>query len=108
MAYDEVLAERVRDQLVEKSITEKRMFGGWAVMWRGNLLAGVIGDDLVARVRPAAMSEALALRGARPFDFAGRPMKGWLYVAQGALEDDSDLCMWIERCLSFVGTLPPK
>lgn len=108
MSVDSVLVERVRDQLADKRIVEKRMFGGWGVMWRGNLLVGVMGEDLIARVGTEAMADALARPGARPFDFTGRPMRGWVFVGADALEDDGDLRAWLERCEAFVATLPEK
>jgi hypothetical protein len=84
------------------------MFGGVAWMERGNLVVGVLGDDMIARVGPAATQAALQEEGVRPFDFTGRPMNGWVVVAQEALADDEDLAAWVERCRGFVRTLPEK
>ena len=108
MAYDEALAERIRDRLTEMpGVTDKRMFGGIAFMTDGNMTVGVTGDDLMVRVGPDATEEALAQPGARPFDMTGRPMRGWV-VVDGAELDDDVLSEWIERARSFVATLPPK
>jgi len=106
MAYDEGLAERVRDLLPDAE--EKRMFGGVAWMERGNLVVGVLGDDVIARVGPVASDAALAEDGVRPFDFTGRPMKGWVVVAQEALAEDEDLETWVARCRAFTDGLPAK
>lgn len=106
MAFDEGLAERIRELL--PNATEKRMFGGVAWMERGNLVVGVLGDDMIARVGPAATAAALREDGARPFDFTGRPMNGWVVVAQEALAEDADLAAWVERCRGFTRTLPAK
>lgn len=109
MAYDEVLAERLDDLASElEGVTHKKMFGGWGLMYRGNLLIGVIGDQVCARVGPDAYAEALAQPHAREFDFTKRPMKGWVFVAPEGLESDADLKSWFDRCLAFVGKLPPK
>ncbi|MHB8633902.1 MAG: TfoX/Sxy family protein [Thermoplasmatota archaeon] len=105
MAYDEGLAERLRERLPEAR--EKEMFGGVAFMERGNLVAGVHGDELIARVGPKQL--ALAQRpGARPFAVGGRPMGGWILVAPEAVAEDSDLDEWLASCRAFTDTLPDK
>ena len=109
MAFDEGLAQRVREALGERpDLTEKKMFGGVAFMSSGNMLVGVISDELICRVGPAAMDDALAEPGARIFDLTGRPMSGWVQVAGDAIAEDHDLAEWIERADRFVATLPPK
>ena len=108
MAYDEGLAERVRDRLADvPGVTDKRMFGGIAFLTDGNMTVGVTGDDLLVRVGPEATDAALARPGARLFDMTGRPMRGWV-VVDGAELDDDVLVEWIELARSFVATLPPK
>lgn len=109
MAYDETLAERACVALDDlPDITTRKMFGGLAIMWNGNMLAGVIGDELMARVGPDHFDELLAAPGAREMDFAGRPMRGMLYVSAAAVADDEGLDLWIRRCRDFVSSLPPK
>ncbi len=109
MAYDEILADRVLaavDDLAD--ITTRKMFGGLAVMWRGNMLVGVVNDDLMVRVGPDRFEGLRAEPGAREMDFTGRPSRGMLYVSAGAVGRDADLDTWIERAREFVATLPPK
>ncbi|MFS8096030.1 TfoX/Sxy family protein [Lentzea alba] len=109
MAYDEGLAHRLGSALGGlPGINEKKMFGGIAFLWNGNMLVGVIGDDLIARVGPEAQADALAAPGARVFDFTGRPMKGWVIVDGSAVSEDEVLDDWIARCRDFVEALPPK
>jgi hypothetical protein len=108
MAYDEVLAERVRDRLRDVvEVTEKKMFGGLAFLTHGNMTVGVHGDDLIARIDPARTDAALARPGVRPFDITGRPMRGWILVAGEAL-DDGALDSWVAEAGAFVATLPAK
>jgi TfoX/Sxy family transcriptional regulator of competence genes len=108
VAYDEALAERVRDRLAAMpGVTDKRMFGGLAFLTEGNLTVGVTGDDLLVRVGRDAEEEALARPGARRFDITGRPMAGWV-VVDGAMLDDDALLDWLDRARAFVDTLPPK
>ena len=108
IAYDDELADRVRHILGPRASEEKNMFGGLAFLFDGNMAVGVLGEDLVARVGPDAEEESLALPGARPMDFTGRPMKGWIFVESGAVSEDDALGSWIDRSLDFVGTLEPK
>jgi hypothetical protein len=109
MAYDEGMAQRLRESLTDVSeLSEKKMFGGLAFLLAGNLCVGVIGDELVARVGPAAFPDAVARAGARPFDFSGRPMKGWIMVRPEGFEDDDVLGDWVGRSLEFARSLPPK
>ena len=108
MAYDDALAQRVRDQMTDApGVSEKTMFGGLAFLTAGNMTVGVHGDDLIARIDPETMDAALAEPGVRPFDMTGRPMRGWVLVASGGLTDQ-ELERWIARARSYVGTLPPK
>jgi TfoX/Sxy family transcriptional regulator of competence genes len=109
MAFDEGLAQRLRERLADTgAVVEKRMFGGLAFMVDGNMCVGVMGEELIARVGPEATEAALGRPGSRLFDFTGRPMKGWVMVEPGALEDDDTLVGWVELALAYVRTLPPK
>jgi TfoX/Sxy family transcriptional regulator of competence genes len=108
MAFDDALAERIRDRVRDAAgIHEKRMFGGLAFLTDGNMTVGVHGDDLIVRLAPAETDTALTESGVRPFDITGRPMRGWVLVAGEVLDDDV-LDDWIERARAFVATLPPK
>ena len=84
------------------------MFGGLAVMRNGHMLAGVMGDDLMARVGPDAYQECLEEPGASPMDFTGRPLKGMITVAGDSVASDESLAAWVARCRAFVESLPPK
>jgi TfoX N-terminal domain len=109
MAFDEGLAQRIREQLAGTSgLAERKMFGGLSFLVDGNLCAGVIGDELIARVGPDATEAALGRPGSHLFDFTGRPMKGWIAVDPGGLEADDALAAWLDDALRFVRTLPPK
>jgi TfoX/Sxy family transcriptional regulator of competence genes len=109
MAYSEALAERIRVALGrEADLTERKMFGGIAFMVRGNMCAGVVGDDLMLRVGPERYEDALARSGARPMDFTGRPMKGMVYVDARAIKSDLELQESLDVALGFVRGLPAK
>jgi TfoX/Sxy family transcriptional regulator of competence genes len=108
VAYDDVLADRLRDRLAGRpAMTEKRMFGGLGFLYHGNMLVGVTGDDLLARLGPGAAEAALAEPGVRPFTMGARTSRGWVVVAGEALDDDA-LDRWVQRARAFVETLDPK
>jgi len=109
MTFDEGLAKRVRSLLRgEHSFKEKRMFGGLAFMVNGHMCCGIVGEDLVVRVGADAYSAALSQPRARPMDFTGRPMRGFVYVGPRGYHSTSTLRSWIRRGLRFVLSLPPK
>ena len=109
MAFDQGLAQRIREQLATTGgVAEKQMFGGLAFLVDGNMCVGVIGEELIARIGLDATNSALERPGSRLFDFGGRPMKGWITVDPAALEDDDALAAWIDDALGFVHTLSPK
>src|SRR5687767_7264078 len=109
MAFDEFLGGRVRTALSARSdVAEKQMFGGLAFMVAGNMCVGVIGDDLMVRVGPAGDADALAEPHARPMDFSGRPMKGYVYVAPAGVETEAMLTAWVERAVTHALALPAK
>jgi TfoX/Sxy family transcriptional regulator of competence genes len=116
VAYDPHLAERLRDLLAAEQtavtqqtvVTEKVMFGGLAFLVGGNMCCGVVGDELVARVGRNAAADALEQPGARPMDFTGRPMAGWVMVGPDGTGNDDSLAAWVRRALAFVEQLPAK
>jgi TfoX/Sxy family transcriptional regulator of competence genes len=108
MAYDEALAVRIRKAVGDgPEISERKMFGGLAVMHNGNMVCGVVGDELMVRVGPDAYNDALAQPHARPMDFTGRPMRGMVYVGVDGIEG-GQLDAWVERGVRYAETLPPK
>ncbi|WP_351230937.1 TfoX/Sxy family protein [Streptomyces sp. NPDC002133] len=109
MAYDEGLAQRIRQHLgAQDDITEKRMFGGLSFLCHGNMAVGVVGDEMIVRVGPDSTEAALARPGARAFDFGSRPVRGWVTVAASALAQDAFLLAWIDEGHDYALGLPPK
>lgn len=109
MPFDEGLAQRIREVLVDAlNMEEKRMFGGIAFLHRGNLACGIVHDDLVVRVGPDEHAAALKRPHAHEFDMTGRVMKGWIQVAPRGTAADKDLSAWVKRGLAFASSLPPK
>lgn len=108
MAFDEGLAERLRDALEDQVVVEKRMFGGLAMMVRGHMAVGVVGDTLMVRVGKDAYQDALGQPHARPMDFTGKPLRGFVYVAPEGFAEDEDLRRWVARGVGHALSLPPK
>ncbi|HET8672054.1 MAG TPA: TfoX/Sxy family protein [Thermoleophilaceae bacterium] len=109
MAYDEDLANRIREQLADETVTEKKMFGGLAFLVNGHMAvaASRTGGALV-RVDPEKSDEALARPHASMMEMRGRSMPGWIHVAPEGVKTKRDLGAWVRRALSFVHSLPPK
>jgi TfoX/Sxy family transcriptional regulator of competence genes len=109
MAYDEGLAERVRERLARKrGITEKKMFGGLCFLLHGNMLVGISKNELMVRYRHDQHDAVMKLKHVRPMDFTKKSMKGFAFVAPKGLDSDPELKSWIDRCVEFVSTLPKK
>lgn len=109
MAYDEGLAQRLREAMQgTPGLTEKKMFGGLCFLLNGNMAFGITGEELMVRVGPLGWDEALAQPHAREMDFTGRSLKGFVYVAPSGFEDDDTLSSWVQRGAGFAGSLPAK
>jgi hypothetical protein len=108
VAYDENLAARVRSLLANRSdVAERRMFGGLTFMVGGHMCCGVNGDELIVRLDPADEEQALARPHARPMDFTGRRMRGFLTVHPDGLRGDF-LARWVQDAIARAESLPPK
>ena len=109
MAYDEAVAKRVRTAFGKTpNVVVKKMFGGIAFMLRGNMCCGVIDDRLLLRVGPDGYEAAQSRPHAKPMDFTGRPMKGFVFVEPKGFASAGDLKAWIARAIMFALSLPAK
>lgn len=109
MAFDEAFAARVRKALGRKAaLSEKKMFGGLAFLLNGHMCCGILGDELMVRLDPAAAAAALREKDTRVFDMTGRPMKGWIVVTARGVAADDQLKRWVGAGAAFAAKLPPK
>lgn len=110
MAYDERLAERIRELIGdEPGLSEQRMFGGLAFLLEGNMAVAASGQGgLMLRVPPEETEPLLAEPHAAPLVMRGREMRGWLRVADEGLEGDEQLAGWVEIGLDYARSLPRK
>ena len=109
MAYDGKTAERVRRILsAQPDVVEKRMFGGLCFMVKGSMCCGLTRTGFMVRVGREAYERTLAQPHARPMEFSGRTMSGFVYVDPAGYRTDRALAKWAQIGIDFVSTLPPK
>ena len=110
MAYDEDLANRIRELIAaEGGVKEQKMFGGIAFLIGGYMAVGVSGQGgLMLRVDPDDTDALLAEPHARPFRMGPRTMRGWLRVDAEGVGTKDELEPWVSRGVAYVRTLPPK
>ncbi len=109
MAFDSVLAQRVRAIVaIDPVVSERKMFGGLCFMSSGNMCFAVMADSLMVRVGSDGYDDALRQPHARVMDLSGRVMRGFVLVANEGVEDDFALREWLELGLAFARSLPAK
>ena len=109
MAFDEDLAERVRDLISSRSgVTEKRMFGSNCFLVGGNLAVCVRQDELLVRLDPQDAQTAITEDGVRIAEMGGRVMKGWVLVSAEKVVDDDGLGEWVDAGADYAASLPKK
>jgi TfoX/Sxy family transcriptional regulator of competence genes len=106
MPYSEDLDSKLV-RLLPREAARKKMFGGTCYTLRGNMVCGVYKDFLILRLGERLAADALKRPEVKPMDMTGKPMKGWVMIAEAALTDVK-IANWIETARSFVKTLPAK
>ena len=110
MAYDEDLADRIRELLSgERGVEEKQMFGGLAFLINGNMsVAASREGGLLVRVPPEDTDRLIAGKHVSPMVMAGREARGWLQVAADGVKTKRQLQSWVSRGAGYAKTLKPK
>jgi TfoX/Sxy family transcriptional regulator of competence genes len=103
MAYNELLADRIRFALDERKVTytEKEMMGSLAFMVDEKMCLGIVKEQLMARIGPDAYEAALKKEGCKEMDFTGRKMNGYVFVEPEAMDREDDLADWVQLCLAY-------
>lgn len=103
MAYNELLADRIRLQLKSKQVAfaEKKMMGGLTFMVDDKMCVGIVKENLMCRIDPEIYEQALHKEGCKPMDFTGRPMAGYVFIEPHAIDLDDQLAYWIQLALDF-------
>ena len=109
MPYNEELDARIKKVVCRwKNTTNRKMFGGVCHLINGNMFCGVHKDSLILRLGEKTSQAALSLAHVRPFDITGKPMKGWVMVAEKGYKKDKDLKDWLDKTKKLAKTLPAK
>ena len=110
MAYDEDLADRIRELLsAHNGVEEKRMFGGLAFLINGNMSVAASGrGGLMVRVPPDDTDKLLAREHVEPMIMAGRETRGWLRISVDGVKTKRQLQSWVTRGVEHARSLPPK
>lgn len=110
MAYDEELADRIRQVVQdEPGLGEMRMFGGLAFLVRGNMAVSASGKGgLLLRIDPAQAEPLVSEPHVQRFEMRGRAMDGWLRVDHEAVRTDEELRRWVSHGIGYARSLPPK
>src|SRR5947209_14118229 len=110
MAYDEDLANRIRELIAgEKDVTEKKMFGGLAFLVGGNMAVAASGQGgVMVRVDPAATDALVTKPHASRMEMRGRALDGWLRVHEDGVRTKRQLEPWVKRGVEYARGLPPK
>jgi len=110
VAYDEDLADRIRELLAEpRGVTEKKMFGGLAFLIHGNMAIAASGQGgVLVRVDPAESDRLVASTKARPMVMRGREMAGWLRLDAEDVRTKRQLSKWVTLGRAYAESLPAK
>lgn len=110
MAYDEALADRIRELLPpDADVSEMKMFGGLAFLVGGHMAVAASGQGgIMVRVDPASTESLLETTRAQVFEMRGRPMQGWLRVATDDVRTKRELAKWVQLGTTYARSLPPK
>ena len=109
MAYDEDLADRIRELVAADRPIEKKMFGGLAFLVNGNMAVAASGQGgILVRVDPDESDALIADGKAHPMEMRGREMRGWLRVDAENVKTKPQLAKWVQRGIAYAGSLPAK
>jgi TfoX/Sxy family transcriptional regulator of competence genes len=109
MAYDEKLAQRIRQAFgARRDIAERKMFGGLTFLCGGRMCCGIVGADLMVRVAEDQFDEVVRRPHVRPMDFTGRPMRGFVYVSPPGFRTAAALRAWLSRGERVASQKAPK
>jgi TfoX/Sxy family transcriptional regulator of competence genes len=110
VAYDEELADRIRELVADESgLTEKKMFGGLAFLIGGNMAIAASGQGgVLVRVDSEESDQLVAKTNATVMVMRGRPMQGWLRVDTKDVRTKSQLAKWVALGTAYARSLPAK
>ncbi len=109
MSYNSDLETKIDRAVARwKDLEKKKMFGGVGYLLRGNMAVGIWKDFLIVRMDKERAAKRLAEKNVRPFDITGRPMAGWIMVAEPGWKSAAGLAAWLRTAKAFAAALPEK
>jgi hypothetical protein len=110
VAYEEDLADRIRDLLAdERDVSEQKMFGGLAFLIGGHMAIAASGQGgLLVHVDPAKSDTLVVTTTALPMEMRGRAMRGWLRVDTVDVQTKRQLAKWVVIGTTYARSLPAK
>jgi len=102
MAFNEILANRIRERLIGlPNVKEKVMMGGLVFMVNDKMCVGIIKDEMMCRIDRSFHETAIEMRGCRTMDFTKRPMIGYVLIDETGMKTNAEFDYWINLCLDF-------
>ena len=102
MAYNQILANRIRELLQDlEGIEEKEMFGGLCFLLKDKMFVAVIKEEMMCRIDPAFYEEAIEKPGCHEMVFTGKPSKGWVIIEDSGLKTVNDYKYWIGLAVDY-------
>ncbi|MFZ4522944.1 MAG: TfoX/Sxy family protein [Bacteroidales bacterium] len=103
MAYDEFLADRIRQKFRELDVPfqDKKMMGGICFLVNDKMCVGIVKGQMMARIDPEKTAEAFSHKGCHEMDFTRRPMKGFIFIEPEGIDNDADLAYFIKLALDY-------
>lgn len=102
MAYNEQLADRIRERFADfNNVEEKNMMGGYTIMYNGKMCVGIFRDELMCRIDPDMQEQLLERGHCRVMEMGGKAMQGYLLVEEAGMRSKKDFDFWINQCISF-------
>lgn len=102
MAYNQTLANKIREQMMElDGLEEKEMMGGLSFMLNDKMCVGVIKDEMMCRIDPSFYEEVLGKPGCHEMLFTGKPMKGWVMIDESGMRNTVELNYWIGLAVDY-------
>ncbi len=102
MAYNEQLANRIRERFADlENVEEKNMMGGYTIMYNGKMCVGIFKEELMCRIDPDTQDELLERGNCGVMEMGGKKMNGYLLVDGNAVKSKKEFDFWIDQCISF-------
>lgn len=89
-------------------VERRKMFGYPAAFVGGNMATGLFAESWIVRL-PEGAIEAAKAAGAGTFEpMPGKPMKAFVVIPPGDVDDDDALRRWVEAGLAHARSMPRK